>query len=118
MKKRLFQVLMLCLLMPMMAHAQKWDETQYKQIEQSIREPQFADKAYLITKYGAKTDASAAQNQKAIQKTIDVCSKKGGGKVIVPAGQRFLTAAIQLKSGVNLEVQEGAVLEFAFEPEL
>ena len=116
MKKRLFQVLMLCLLIPA-AHAQ-WNEAQYKQIEQSIRVPQFADKTYLITKYGAKTDATAAQNQKAIQKAIDLCSKKGGGKVVVPAGQQFLTAAIQLKSGVNLEVQEGAVLLFAFEPEL
>ena len=109
---------MFCLLMPAIAHAQNWDQAQYKQIEQSIREPQFADKTYLITKYGAKTDATAAQNQKAIQKAIDQCSKKGGGKVVVPAGCKFLTAAIQLKSGVNLEVQEGAVLEFAFEPEL
>ena len=108
---------MLCLL-SVMAYAQTWDQAQYKQIEQSIREPQFADKTYLITKYGAKTDATAAQNQKAIQKAIDLCSKKGGGRVVVPAGCKFLTAAIQLKSGVNLEVQEGAVLEFAFEPEL
>ena len=37
---------------------------------------------------------------------------------MVPAGQHFLTAAIQLKSHVNLVVEEGAVLEFAFEPEL
>ncbi len=116
--KRLFQFLMLCLLAPALAHAQQWDEALYKQIEQSIRVPQFPDQTYLITKYGAKTDATAAQNQKAIQKTIDLCSKKGGGKVVVPAGSKFLTGAIQLKSGVNLEVQEGAVLEFAFEPEL
>jgi len=119
---------MLCLLMPALVHAQSipadastrsfWNEAQYKQIEQSIRVPQFADKTYLITKYGAKTDATAAKNQKAIQKAIDLCSKKGGGKVIVPAGSKFLTGAIHLKSGVNLEVQEGAVLEFAFEPEL
>ena len=109
---------MLCLLAPALAHAQQWDEALYKQIEQSIRVPQFPDQTYLITKYGAKTDATAAQNQKAIQKTIDLCSKKGGGKVVVPADSKFLTGAIQLKSGVNLEVQEGAVLEFAFEPEL
>ena len=64
------------------------------------------------------SDNTAAKNQKAIQKAIDKCSQKGGGRVIVPAGQRFLTAAIQLKSGVNLVVEEGAVLEFAFEPEL
>ena len=98
--------------------AKGWNDQEYKQIEQSIRLPQFANKAYVITKYGAKTDNTAAKNQKAIQKAIDKCSQKGGGRVIVPAGQRFLTAAIQLKSGVNLVVEEGAVLEFAFEPEL
>ena len=116
--KRLFQLLMLCLLAPSLAVAQGWDVAKYKQIEQSIRTPQFADKAFPITKYGAKTDGTAEKNQKAIQKAIDLCSKKGGGKVIVPAGQKFLTGAIQLKSGVNLVVEEGAVLEFVFEPEL
>ena len=109
---------MFCLLVPVLAVAQGWDETKYKQIEQSIRVPQFADKEYVITKYGAKPDATAAKNQKAIQKAIDLCSKKGGGRVVVPAGQKFLTGAITLKDGVNLEVQEGAVLEFAFQPEL
>ena len=116
--KRLFQWLMLSLLVPTLAAAQGWDEAQYKQIEQSIRVPHFADKEYVITKYGAKPDAEAAKNQKAIQKAIDLCSKKGGGRVVVPAGQKFLTGAITLKDGVNLHVEEGAVLEFAFQPEL
>ena len=110
--------MMLCVLTPLLAAAQQWNEAQYKQIEQSIREPQFANKAYLITKYGAKPTNPAAKNQKAIQKAIDLCSRKGGGRVVVPANQTFLTGAIQLKDGVNLEVQEGAVLEFAFQPEL
>jgi rhamnogalacturonyl hydrolase YesR len=102
----------------MTTQAKGWDEQQYRQIEQSIRLPQFPDKAFVITKYGAKPGNTAAKNQKAIQKAIDTCSKKGGGRVVVPAGQHFLTAAIQLKSHVNLVVEEGAVLEFAFEPEL
>lgn len=100
------------------AQTKGWDEQQYKQIEQSIRVPQFANREFPITKYGAKSTNTAAKNQKAIQKAIDKCSQKGGGRVIVPAGQHFLTAAIQLKSGVNFVVEEGAVLEFAFEPEL
>ncbi len=115
--KKLLSLLMLCIV-ALTAQAKGWDDQQYKQIEQSIRLPQFADKVYDITKYGAKPTNTAAKNQKAIQKAIDKCSKKGGGRVVIPAGQKFLTAAIQLKSGVNLEVQEGAVLEFAFEPEL
>ena len=117
--KKMFLLLMLSLLMPMLAvGAPQWDEATYRQIEQSIRVPQFADKAYVITKYGAKATNTAAQNQKAIQKTIDLCSKKGGGRVVIPAGQTFITGAITLKDGVNLHVEEGAVLEFAFEPEL
>ncbi len=116
--KRILQTVLLSLLVVLNVHAQGWNEQEYKQIEQSIRTPQFADKTFLITKYGAKTTNTAAKNQKAIQKAIDKCSKKGGGKVVVPAGQHFLTAAIQLKSHVNLVIEEGAVLEFAFEPEL
>ena len=116
--KRFLQTMLLCMLVVLSAQAKGWDNAQYKQIEQSIRVPQFAQKDYVITKFGAKTTNTAANNQKAIQKAIDKCSKKGGGRVIVPAGQKFLTAAIQLKSGVNLVVEEGAVLEFAFEPEL
>ena len=118
-------LLMLCLLIPTLATAQEipagvtlWDEATYRQIEQSIREPKFADKEYVITKYGAKATNTAAQNQKAIQKTIDLCSKKGGGRVVIPAGQTYLTGAITLKDGVNLHVEEGATLAFAFEPEL
>ena len=98
--------------------AQGWDDEMYKQIERSIQTPQIDGKDYLITKFGAKPDASAAANQKAIQKAIDRCSKKGGGRVVVPAGQMFLTGAISLKSHVNLHVEEGAVLQFVFEPEL
>ena len=105
-------------LAPIITVAQGWDEVKYKQIEQSIRVPQFAEKAYPITKFGAKTTNPAAQNQKAIQKAIDACSKKGGGKVIIPAGEKFLTGAITLKDGVNLVVEEGATLEFVFQPEL
>ena len=80
--------------------------------------PQFAAQDFPITKYGAKPTNTAKKNQKAIQKAIDTCNKKGGGRVIVPAGQKFLTGAITLKSGVNLVVEDGAVLEFAFEPDL
>ena len=110
--------MLLCVLACLTTQAQGWDEGQYKQIEQSIRLPQFADREFLITKYGAKPTNTAAKNQKAINKAINACSKKGGGRVVVPAGQHFLTAAIELKSHVNLVIEEGAVLEFAFEPEL
>ena len=116
--KRFIQTALLCLCVVLTAQAKGWDEQQYRRIEQSIRMPQFPEQTFVITKYGAKTTNTAAKNQKAIQKAINTCSKKGGGRVVVPAGQHFLTAAIELKSHVNLVVEDGAVLEFAFQPEL
>ena len=115
--KRILQLLLLCLIVPSIAHAKAWDEEEYKRIEQSIKAPTFPEKDFLITKYGAKTTNSAAQNQKAINKAIATCSKKGGGRVIVPSGT-FITGAITLLSHVNLVVEKDAVLKFAFEPDL
>ena len=105
-------LLLLCLLMPTAIMADGW-ETQYKQIEQSIRQPKFADREFMITKYGASPDATPEANQKAINKAIEACAKAGGGKVVVPAGT-FNTGAITLKSHVNLVVEKGATLLFAF----
>ena len=110
------KLLLALLLLPAVALADGWD-TQYKQIEQSIRQPQFGDKVFNITKYGASVKATAAVNQKAINKAIDACSKAGGGRVVVPEGT-FNTGAITLKSKVNLHVEKGAVLQFVFQPEL
>lgn len=110
------KLLLLCLLFPTAMAADGWD-TQYRQIEQSIRQPKFADREFLITKYGASPQAKAEANQKAINKAVAACSKAGGGRVIVPEGT-FHTGAITLKSHVNLVVEKGAVLQFVFEPEL
>ena len=79
--------------------------------------PKIAERQFLITSFGAKTTATAAQNQKAINKVISLVSKKGGGKVIIPKGT-WNTGAIELKSHVNLVLEEGATLHFAFEPKL
>ena len=108
--------LCLFLLVPSLMSASEWDTT-YKQIERSIQAPQFPDKAFLITKYGAKTTATAAKNQKAINRAIEKCSKAGGGRVVVPAGV-WNTGAITLRSGVNLVVEKGATLLFAFDTDL
>ena len=117
-KKSILFMLLLGCLMPLTSMAIEWNEQKYRQIEQSIQAPQISGKDYLITKFGAKPTASAAVNQKAIQKAIDKCSKKGGGRVIVPAGMTFETGAISLKSHVNLVIEESAVLRFAFQPDL
>ncbi len=106
------------IVLPTDAAALEWDSLRYQQIERSIQQPSFGNAEVVITRYGALSTASAAHNQKAIQKAINQCSRQKGGRVVIPAGQRFLTGAIEMKSGVHLVVEEGAVLEFVFEPKL
>ena len=110
-------VLLALLMLPVAIFADGWNDEMYKEIEARIVAPTFKDATYDITKYGAATTNTAAKNQKAINKAIETCSKKGGGKVVVPAGT-FLTGAITLKSNVNLVIEKDAVLKFAFEPSL
>ncbi len=110
------QTLLLCLLFPLAMTASVW-ETQYKQIEESIRMPKFADRTFDITKYGASLKASAAKNQKAINKAIEACSKAGGGRVVIPQGT-WKTGAIRMKSHVNLVIEKGATLFFEFDRSL
>lgn len=114
---RYLKTLLLALLLPACAFAAGWDDNEYKRIEQSIQLPKIAERQFLITSFGAKTTATAAQNQKAINKVISLVSKKGGGKVFIPKGT-WNTGAIELKSHVNLVLEEGATLHFAFEPKL
>ena len=114
---RYLKTLLLALLLPACAFAAGWDNNEYKRIEQSIQLPKIAERQFLITSFGAKTTATAAQNQKAINRVISLVSKKGGGKVIIPKGT-WNTGAIELKSHVNLVLEEGATLHFAFEPKL
>ena len=114
---RYLKTLLLALLLPACAFAAGWDDNEYKRIEQSIQLPKIAERQFLITSFGAKTTATAAPTQKAINRVISLVSKKGGGKVIIPKGT-WNTGAIELKSHVNLVLEEGATLHFAFEPKL
>ncbi|HEX8248211.1 MAG TPA: glycoside hydrolase family 28 protein [Pyrinomonadaceae bacterium] len=85
--------------------------TEYPKILARIKPPKFRKKDYLITKYGAAADGKTLSTE-AFRKAIDECSRKGGGRVVVPAGV-FLTGAIHLKSNVNLHVSKDAVIKFS-----
>lgn len=115
--KHLKTLLLALLLFPTLAFASGWNDQEYKQIEQSIQKPQLHERQFIISSFGAKTNASAAQNQKAINRLISLVSRKGGGKVIVPKGT-WNTGAIEMKSHVNLVLEEGATLKFAFDTNL
>jgi len=93
--------------------ADAW-KTVYPKIMARIKAPKFKKKDYLITKYGAVADGKTLSTE-AFRKAIEECSRKGGGRVVVPAGE-YLTGAIHLKSNVNLHVQKGATIKFSTNP--
>jgi polygalacturonase len=58
--------------------------------------------------FGATGDGKT-KDTLAIQLAIERCSVLGGGEVVVPAGD-YLTGALVLRSGVTLNIEEGATL--------
>jgi unsaturated rhamnogalacturonyl hydrolase len=79
-----------------------------------IKAPNFPARDFNITEFGAKADGQTDCTG-AIRKAIEACHQAGGGRVVV-AGGTYLTAAVHLKSGVNLHVATGATLKFIPEP--
>ena len=65
-------------------------------------------KDYNIVDFGAKSDTTVLSTA-AIQQAIDACSKAGGGRVVVPAGN-YKTGTLVLRSHVNLYLEQGATL--------
>lgn len=63
---------------------------------------------FNILKYGARPDTTVLSTN-AIQKAIDACHAKGGGRVVIPAGQ-YKTGSIFLKDNVHLYLSAGATL--------
>jgi polygalacturonase len=93
------------------------DQPEWNQVPKILKHiiaPKFPARDFVITNFGAvadgKTDCTAA-----IGNAIDACSKAGGGRVVIPAGE-FLTGAIHLKSNVNLHLETNSVLRFITDP--
>jgi polygalacturonase len=68
----------------------------------------FAATTCDVRAYGAKGDGTT-KDTAAIQKAIDACSAKGGGKVLLTAGT-YVSAPILIKSNVTLHLDKGATL--------
>jgi len=75
-----------------------------------IQQPVFKRDTVRITSFGAVPDGNTL-NTKAINEAISSCSKKGGGVVLVPKGI-WITGPVEMKSNVNLHLQESATLLF------
>lgn len=72
---------------------------------------------FNIEDYGAKAGPEI-NNSNAIQKTIDACAAAGGGTVLIPAGQTFISGPIWLKSNMELHLETGAILKASSDEKL
>ncbi|MCU4674185.1 glycoside hydrolase family 28 protein [Catenovulum sp. 2E275] len=80
-----------------------------------IELPNIPDKQTSILEYGAVAN-DGKDDLTAIQTAIDTLAKSGGGTVVIPAGEWFSAGAVNLKSKINLKLNDGAVLLFSAKP--
>jgi len=69
---------------------------------------------YPASMFGIRSDG-VTLNTRSIQYAVDYIHDKGGGKLVFDVG-RYLTGSIHLRSGVGLELKEGAVLLGSLNP--
>jgi polygalacturonase len=72
-------------------------------------------KCYIIKDYGAIGNGKTL-NTKAIQAAINKCAEDGGGVLVVPEGV-FVTGAVFLKQGVNLQIEKNGILKGTVNPD-
>src|SRR5699024_2748271 len=96
-----------------------WKENAWEkeaEIRNSIKEPDFPKRVYDISEFGAEGDGSS-DARPAILEAIEKANGEGGGIVNLPEGTWFSKGPIQLKSNINLHLEEGAKLLFSEKPE-
>lgn len=81
-----------------------------------IKAPQFAERSFDVTAYGAKGDG-VTDSLPALRAAIAACAEAGGGHVVVPTGNYLLNGPIHLRSNVDLHLEEGSTLLFSGKPE-
>ncbi|MEP7353210.1 MAG: glycoside hydrolase family 28 protein [Acidobacteriota bacterium] len=102
----------LALTRPAVSQQDPW--TAVPAILRRIKAPVFPKRDFNITAFGAVADGKKDCTQ-AIASAITECNRRGGGRVVIPPGI-VSTAAIHLKSNVNLFVSKGATLRFLRDP--
>jgi polygalacturonase len=79
--------------------------------------PQFPERDFVVTDYGAVADAKV-DCYPAFAAAIAACHKAGGGRVVAPAarGPYLVNGPIHLKSNVNLYLEAGSTVRFGTNP--
>ena len=75
--------------------------------------PEFPARTFNVADFGARADGRACTE--AFRRAIGACAAAGGGRVVVPKGV-WTTGAVHLRSGVDLHLEEGAVIDFTDNP--
>jgi len=75
-----------------------------------LKAPVFPKYSVKLTDFGGVGDG-VTMNTEAFGKAFEALEKKGGGKLIVPAGVWY-TGPIVMKSNVNLYLEKGALILF------
>lgn len=76
-----------------------------------VSEPTIPHRTFVITDFGAVSDGHTL-NTDAFVAAIRACANTGGGRVLVPAGL-WLTGPIELKSNLDLHLEQSAVILFS-----
>eukprot|EP00698_Gefionella_okellyi_P018585 TRINITY_DN5590_c0_g1_i2.p1 TRINITY_DN5590_c0_g1~~TRINITY_DN5590_c0_g1_i2.p1 ORF type:complete len:389 (-),score=90.01 TRINITY_DN5590_c0_g1_i2:883-2049(-) len=83
----------------------------YLSVTDFVRVRVGTDQQFDVKSYGAKGDGKTDDTH-AIQDAFDACAKAGGGTVIFPAGNNFLTFPFHFSgTGTNMYVEDGCTIQ-------
>jgi len=84
-------------------------------IENRIELPAIPSYEINITQFGAKGD-SVTNCKNAFDKAVKHLRKRHGGKLVVPPGTFIVNGPIHFTSGMELHLEEGAIIKFGSNP--
>lgn len=99
-----------CASMPVGGHGSPSDR-----IVAGIAPVLFPDRRFSITDFGARHGAGH-DSLPGLSAAIAACADAGGGRVVVPPGLWRMDGPINLRSGVELHAEAGAVVRFGTDP--